>query len=432
MRRSSSKAFFLTGFFLLGLCAPAILALPVAAQTGTTPSEGTQAVSGDEATPPLLPDTIAPSPAEQTTTTTTTETAAPAPAPATALPALPQETPAPPVLPVATPDTTGAGAPPVLPGEAPPPAIPDFFANSAALAPEPSLNDAGAPGSQSFQKSTEELKEEARKQAFDAALQGILPLRPDEIRTLLEQFDRTQESVETPVYPSPRPEVAVETISLDPGVKPAVVKVAYGNVTTLNILDVTGAPWPIEDVSWAGNFEIVEAGSGDGSHIIRISPQSEFASGNISIRLLTLKTPVILSIETSRDMVHYRFDAIIPERGPLAEAPLIEQGAISTVAGDAVITAILQGIPPSGAERLDVSGVDARTSAYRVGKQTYVRTPLTLLSPSWNSSVSSADGMNVYAMNASPVLLLSDNGKMVRARLAERHDILDRTTTHDQ
>lgn len=308
---------------------------------------------------------------------------------------------------------------PTLPGADS--AVPNFFGEDN-LAPEPGLEGAGGENF-NFEKSEEELAEEARKQAFDAALQGVLPLRPEEIRTLLEHFDRTQESVELPVYPSPKPEFAVETVSLDPGAPPATVRVAYGHVTTLTILDETGSPWPIEDISWAGNFEVVETSAAQGSHIVRISPQSEFATGNMSIRLLTLKTPVILSLETSRDIVHYRFDAIIPEYGPLAQAPLIEKG-ITTVAGDGEIASVLQGVMPKGAKKLDVSGVDGRTTAYAFKGQTYVRTPLTLLSPAWSSSVASADGMRVYAIQDAPVLLLSDKGRMVRARLSEREDVI--------
>ncbi len=319
-------------------------------------------------------------------------------------------------------------AAPLLPGATPPPssprpaapATPDFFGANGILAPEPNLD-----GGEDFQfeKSEDELEEEARKEAFSSALQGVLPLRPDEIRTLLEHFDRTQESVELPVYATPKPEVTVETVSLDPGATPLVVKTAYGHVSTFNVLDMTGAPWPIQDISWAGNFEVVEASSTQGSHIIRISPQSEFATGNMSIRLLTLKTPVIISLQTSRETVHYRFDAIIPEYGPMAQAPLIDKG-ITTAAGDADIASVLQGVPPAGARKLDVSGVDGRTTAYAFKGGTYVRTPLTLLSPAWSASVASADGMRVYAISEAPVLLLSDKGKMVRARVSQREDVI--------
>lgn len=320
---------------------------------------------------------------------------------------------------------------PALPGQSTTQAEPiddsqalDFFSTNVNTAPAPPpeidpnlyLQNQAAP-------SAESLEAEVRRDAFDTAIESLLPLRPEEIRELLERFDRTQESVELPVYPSPKPEVAVQTIPLDPGTKPAVIRVAHGHVTTLNILDNTGAPWPIEDISWAGNFEIIQSGAGNtGAHIVRITPQSEFAYGNMSIKLLTLQTPVILTMETSRDLVHYRFDAIIPENGPMATAPII-QGGLTLTAGSAEMSSILQGLAPPGAKRLNVSGVDTRTSAYKIGSQTYVRTPLTLLSPSWSSSVASADGMRVYTLRNAPVLLFSDGGQMVKARLTPREDI---------
>ncbi len=273
----------------------------------------------------------------------------------------------------------------------------------------------GAPG----KNGRDLVKEQSRQEAFDAALQGLLPLRPEEIRQVLERFDRTQESVELPIYPDPKPKMSVETVSLDPGAQPLTIQLSYGNVTTLSILDVTGAAWPIQDITWAGNFEVIE-GSEEGAHLVRLSPQSEYARGNMSMRLLGLKTPVIFTLETNRDVVHYRLDAIIPEIGPLGQAPLIESSTVSITAGNSQMAAVLQGLPPGGAEHMEVSGTDGRTSAYRMNGVTYVRTPLTLLSPSWQSSVASADGTRVYEIQDAPVLLMSDKGRMVRVRLSQR------------
>lgn len=264
------------------------------------------------------------------------------------------------------------------------------------------------------QRSKEEIEAEIRDRSFTAAITGLLPLNAGEIRKLLRRYDETQQAVEIPLYPYPQPEVAVETVSLDPGVKPPVIKVGVGHVTTLNIMDATGEPWPIQDISWAGNFEVLQPESG--GHVVRITPMSEFAYGNVSLRLLKLNTPVTFTLKTMRDAVQYRFDARIPEFGPNAAAPLIE-GGISIVAGSPVLNSILDGVPPEGSEKLSVSGVDGRTTAYNYNDMTYVRTPLQLLSPGWSSSVSSADGMNVYTLANAPVLLLSDRGRVVRARL---------------
>lgn len=270
--------------------------------------------------------------------------------------------------------------------------------------------------------SDEQYQQGIREEAFDAATTGLFPMRPDEIKEILRQYDETRKAVEEPHYTLPTPEVKVETISLDPGVTPPVIQTAVGHVTTLTLLDVTGAPWPIQDVSWAGDFEVIEPE--EGGHIIRITPMANFAYGNVSMRLLTLKTPITFTLRTSRDEVQYRFDARIPEYGPMAEAPLIEGGK-QIVAGDNTLTQILDGLTPKGAERLDVSGVDGRTTAVLIGGTTYLRTPLTLLSPAWDSSVKSADGMHVYAMAETPVVLLSDGGKFRRATLRAREGLFD-------
>ncbi len=275
-----------------------------------------------------------------------------------------------------------------------------------------------------FDKSTEELEDSFRKEAFDKALETLMPLKPDEIRTLLEHFDRTVESTELPVYPYPRPELVVKNISLDPGVTPHVVKTALGYVTTISMLDSSGQPWPIEDISWVGDFLVEESTVYEKTHMLRVSPESEFAHGNVSMRLMGLNAPVIMTFETNRDLVYYRFDAIIPGDGPGATAPLIDPG-ITLAAGDPDMSIALSGVVPSGSTILDVSGVDGRTTAYIYNGLTYVRTPLTLLSPGWDSSVTSADGTKVYALEETPVILLSDRGRMVRAHLTEREDLLN-------
>ena len=271
-----------------------------------------------------------------------------------------------------------------------------------------------------FEQTQEELEEEIRREAFDAAITGLFPLEDEQIRHLLRRYEATRRVVKEPVHGVPTPRVNVSTVSLDPGVPPMVIQTAVGHVTTLNILDITGAPWPVQDISWAGDFEVTEPEQG--GHIIRIVPLEYAAYGNMSIRLLTLKTPVTIMLKTSKDEVQYRVDARIPEYGPFAEASLI-QGGSEMVAGNELITSVLDGVFPANATRLSVSGVDGRTSAFNSNGLTYVRTPLTLLSPGWEQSVSSADGMNVYALNQTPIVLLSDNGRFMRVSLTPAQDL---------
>lgn len=252
-----------------------------------------------------------------------------------------------------------------------------------------------------------------RQKAYDRAIDGMMPLKPSEIRRMLESYDETTQAVETPIYPTPEPESSFVQASLDPGQKPVVVKTAAGLVTTLSIVDVTGQPWPIQDLTWAGDFQVEQPEGG--SHIVRISPNSHFAHGNVSMRLIGLNPPVIFTLVTERKTAHVRLDVQIPEVGPKGVLPPVVT-PVSIKAGDDEITKVLLGTASSaGMQRLSVDGVDGRTSAYAKGSVTYLRTPYTLLSPAWIKSVQSADGMHVYAMQNTPVVLMSDKGKMVRA-----------------
>lgn len=261
------------------------------------------------------------------------------------------------------------------------------------------------------------LQKKVDDQTFDLAVKQMMPLKPAEVRKLLGIFQDNREAAETP-YSSPEPKQIVATISLDPSEAPPVIKLAAGNVTTITILDSTGSPWPIQDVSWAGKFAVTPPESG--GHIMRITPQSAHGVGNISIRLVDMIAPITMTLQTGLEEVYYRFDARIPKAGPMAKTPLIDYGGLKSVAGkDNAISNLLDGTPPSGARRLKVDGPDGRTTAYKINDKIYLRTPLTLLSPGWDSSATSADGINVYTVPKAPVLILSDSGRMVQTRLAE-------------
>lgn len=258
----------------------------------------------------------------------------------------------------------------------------------------------------------EEQRLQLREKAFDQALEALLPLKPEEIREVLGVFKESRQAAETPIV-FPEPKIRVQTVSLDPGEEPPIIKLMPGHVTTVTILDITGEPWPIQDISFAGAFDVTPPESG--GHVIRIVPRTAHGIGNMSIRLIDLITPITFSLRNDLGEMYYRFDARIPKYGPLAKAPLISHGGISSVAGNETLMQVLDGVPPEGAEHMTVSGADDRTTAWKIDDRVYVRTPLTLLSPTWDTSVRSADGTSVYTLASAPILLLSDNGKMVRA-----------------
>lgn len=257
--------------------------------------------------------------------------------------------------------------------------------------------------------------EEHNRQSYGRAAQGLLPLSADQVRDFMQRLESTQEASLPPRAGAPKGEVKVVGISLDPGGEPPQINLAAGYVTTIDIIDMSGEPWPILDVGVGGNFEVTPTQAG--SHVVRVVPLTRFGTGNLSILLKGLSTPIIFRLASGGPTFHMRFDARVPNLGPNAKTPLIEHRRKGPVAGDEMLSMILENAPPQNAQRLKVGGVDARTMAWQVGERVYVRTPLALLSPAWNASASSADGMTAYEIGNAPVLLMSDNGAMIRARL---------------
>lgn len=263
---------------------------------------------------------------------------------------------------------------------------------------------------------------ELERQTFEAALKQLLPLSTDQIRAVYDEFAKSRKAAETPIA-IPESRTQVQTISLDPSQEPLVIRMSPGYVTTVSILDSSGAPWPVQDLSFAGEFDVAPPESG--GNVMRITPRAAHGMGNMSVRLVDLVTPIVFTLSTSLETVDYRFEARVAKPGPLAKTPIIEFGGLSTVAGtDANLVAVLDGTMPAGAEKLKLKGTDGRTTAWRLGSKVYLRTSLALLSPAWDSSVASSDGTTVYTLNDTPVILLSDDGIMVRAHIAAADEVM--------
>jgi intracellular multiplication protein IcmK len=76
---------------------------------------------------------------------------------------------------------------------------------------------------------------------------------------------------------------------------------------------------------------------------------------------------------------------------------------------------VLEGVPPSGSEQLTVLGGDAK--AWLLNNKMYIRTNLSILSPGWIASMTSADGTHAYEIQRSPVLLVSWHGKVMQLKI---------------
>jgi len=250
---------------------------------------------------------------------------------------------------------------------------------------------------------------------FDPAFQNMtkkqFPLTPQQIKALRQIFQATQRASVAPSE-APTPTVSTQNVVLSPGSSPPVIKMATGYVSSVVFVDETGQPWPIAGYS-IGNPTAFNIQWDQKGNVLMIQTVGRYESTNMAIRLVGLNIPVMLTIVSDQQKVDYRVDMRITGRGPNAKAPLI--GGTIPDQPNPVLMAFLEGIPPEGSQMLAVTGGDAQ--AWQMDNVLYLRTRLSVLSPGWLATMSSADGVRVYEMGATPMILASQDGQMVTLKV---------------
>jgi intracellular multiplication protein IcmK len=230
----------------------------------------------------------------------------------------------------------------------------------------------------------------------------------DQIRALRDVYETTKRITAEPARIPPRPLVSSQTVSLSPGTVPPVIRLANGYVTSVVFVDETGAPWPVAAYS-VGNPQAFNIQWDTESNLLMIQGQGAYVTGNMAVTLAKLPTPIMLTIVSEQNVVDYRVDFRVQGRGPNAHGSII--GSSLPQNSNQMLMNLLDGVPPGDARALEITGGPAEAWV-REGIM-FVRTPLTVLSPSWTATMSSPDGTKVYQMNPTPMVLVSDRGQSV-------------------
>lgn len=250
-----------------------------------------------------------------------------------------------------------------------------------------------------------------RDQAFKQLLDKISPLTPEQIIEMRKQQDKTEQAIATEPNAPPRPVSSTLTIDLSPGFTPPVIRLSAGFVTSLVFVDSTGQPWPIADYS-LGNPKNFNIQWDKKTNTLFIQSTNAYSSANLAIRLVSLETPVMLSLVSGQREIDYRVDLQVRARGPNALPLLVDNGVPSL---NTALLSVLDGVPPPGSQELEVSAGLGR--AWLSNGKLIFRTQLTILSPAWSAAVSSPDGTRVYEMVQTPLILASQNGKPIKIEL---------------
>lgn len=244
------------------------------------------------------------------------------------------------------------------------------------------------------------------QEAFLETTNTLLPMTPDQIRSLHALFDETQRAAsEGPGVP-PLPTSTAVQVRLEPGATPPLIRLSAGIVTSLVLVDSTGAPWPIKAYS-IGNPKAFNIQWEPKSNLLLIQSLTVSKTGNLAIVLAGLNTPIMVTLMSGQKAVDYRVDLRVPGLGPNAK-PAMEglPGVESPYLLD-----VLNGVPPPNSKKLVLPNCIS-CELWSTKEHFFLRTRFTLLSPAWISKMSSPDGTNAYELNATPVLLLSEHGKV--------------------
>jgi intracellular multiplication protein IcmK len=256
------------------------------------------------------------------------------------------------------------------------------------------------------------VHESIDERAFDSLKKQLFPLSSKQIRSLKEMYHNSEYAQAAPAGTPPKPTATSQFVNLSPGSTPPVIRLSQGFVSSLVFLDSTGAPWPISayDLGDPAAFNIQWDKT---SNTLMIQSNKLYTYGNLAVRLTGLNTPVMLTLIPGQKAVDYRVDLRVQGYGPNAKSMPLEEG-LPPSASDLLLH-VLDGVPPPGSSRLVVSGGDAR--AWLLDEKMFIRTNLTILSPGWIGSMTSADGMHAYEMQKSPVLLVSWHGKVMQLKI---------------
>lgn len=250
----------------------------------------------------------------------------------------------------------------------------------------------------------------------DVAREGraVLPFTREQIEKLARLLEATKEATSRG---SGRPvRGALRRLHIDADAIPE-IRVRRGYTTVVGFSDLTGAPWPIEEVLVDRRFLPGEQ-SRPAGHLLYLAPSDPFLTGNLTVKLKGMPDPVVAMLRGGGETADFRVDLRLALAGPNVDpAALAKPEAFR--AGDAVLAGVLTGDVPADARRLKVVGGSVGDRAWRLGGDVLLVTRAHVLSPGpWAAERGSA-GRWVYRLPESPFVLVSESGREKRLGLVE-------------
>lgn len=242
-------------------------------------------------------------------------------------------------------------------------------------------------------------------QAFAGVVNKQLPMTSEQIAALRQAFEESRQAAATPAGIPARPVTSSILVNLSPNSAPPVVRLGAGYISSLVFVDATGQPWPIKAYS-VGDPNSFNIQWNKTSNTLLVQGTSFYKRSNLAVILDGLDTPIMLTLLSGQGAIDYRVDLRIPGMGPNAT---VARSYLPS-ASDPMLLNVLNGVPPKNARTLKVLG-DYPCQAWLLNNKLYLRTPLVVISPAWQSIMTSIDGTHAYELQPASVILALQHGK---------------------
>lgn len=299
------------------------------------------------------------------------------------------------------------------------------------------------PSSSDFQKKSINTSSQSEQMQNNQIEKNAIPLTPELIRQLGKRYQENQKAIEESSTETtmPRNRSAI-TASFHPGQKTSIILTQKGFTTAISFFDNTGSPWPI---AWDTNSNNANVGNGTncnntggkggspavrasgfsvcvpvlGANTIEITPMSFVPKGGLLVTLQNAPKPISFLLIAGNGQYDDNLSVRVAARGPKARID-IDTRPDAPATGTPFFNDMLNGVAPSQAIPLSIEGVNPNEiQAWRIGSETFIRTPYILMSPAYDAMETAEGGMNIYSIPNSPIILLSIDNRTISASLKE-------------
>ena len=284
------------------------------------------------------------------------------------------------------------------------------------------------------QRSLERMLE--KQAAFDEVFDKTFPMKPEQMRKIRETGDQIQEASRLPAPSGGN--IRSRSVSLMPGSPIQKIHLYPHYVTTIRVLDASGAPWPVSAYMVGNeNYFHAQRPEMEPHNIVMVAPLVNSGNANLTVVLSAPEgqpQPAPLSFQlvvspNNRGSLDSVVDIRLDQRGPKALPPAIAGGGQSYT--DEVLLSVLDGVAPKDALPVKASSNEVRV--WRMGSSYYVRTSEKIVWPAWRRMISSGAGANgaMYAYELPAVAdLLFSGGRTVN--LSQHSESMERALAGGQ